>query len=190
MNSYYIHPQAIVETSSIGKDSKIWAFTHILPKAVIGKNVVIADHCFIENDVLIGNSVTIKCGVFLWDGLRIEDDVFLGPGACFTNDKYPRSKNTNYKQEKTVLRKGCTIGANATVIAGMEIGRYALVGAGAVVTKNVPDFALVFGNPAIVHGYVCVCGNKLIFQDSKASCSCGREYVLDGLTVNIVKEKI
>ena len=154
MKKYFIHPKAIVYTKNIGDKTTIWAFTHVLAGAKIGKNVNINDHCFIENDVKIGNNVTIKNGVYLWDGVLIEDDVFIGPNATFTNDKFPRSKNINYKQEKTLLKKGCSIGANATILPGIVVGEKAMVGAGAVVTKDVPDYALVYGNPAKLMGKV------------------------------------
>jgi len=176
MKKYYIHPKAIVETKKIGEGTKIWAFSHILPGASIGENVNIAEHCFIENDVIIGNDVTLKCGVFVWDGVVIEDNVFLGPGATLTNDLYPRSKNVNYVQKKTILKKGCSIGANATVLAGLKIGQYAMIGAGAVVTKDVPDFAIVYGNPANIQGFICVCGRKMNFKKNKYKCFCQREY--------------
>ncbi len=153
MRKYFVHKKALVETKKIGSNSKIWAFVHILPGATIGKNCNICDHCFIENNVKIGNNVTIKNGVYLWDGMNIEDNVFIGPGACFTNDLYPRSKNKNYQQKKTLLKKGCSIGANATILPGITIGQNAMIGAGSVVTKNVPDFALVYGNPARIHVY-------------------------------------
>lgn len=151
---YAVHKNAIVRTKNIGEGTKIWAFCNILKGAVIGKNCNICDGCFVENKVSIGNNVTIKNGVYLWEGIIVEDDVFIGPNATFTNDKFPRSKNTNYKQEKTLLKKGCSIGANATILPGIVIGESAMVGAGAVVTKDVPDFALVYGNPARVMGKV------------------------------------
>jgi acetyltransferase-like isoleucine patch superfamily enzyme len=177
MEKYYIHPKAIVETKKIGEGTKIWAFSHILPGTSIGKSVNIAEHCFVENNVKIGNDVTIKCGVFIWDGIIIEDHVMLGPSATLTNDLYPRSKNVNYKQLNTIFKKGCSIGANATILAGVKIGEYSMVGAGAVVTKDIPDFAIVYGNPASIKDYICVCGNKMIFnKNDKYSCQCGKTY--------------
>lgn len=154
MANYQIHETAIVETSNIGDQTRIWAFVHILPGAVIGKNNNICDFCFIENDVKTGDNVTIKSGVYLWDGVVVEDGVFIGPNAAFTNDKFPRSKNSDYIQERTVLKKNCSIGANATILPGITIGESSMVGAGSVVTKDVPDFALVYGNPARVMGNV------------------------------------
>jgi len=151
---YYQHPQALVETTRIGNDSRIWAFAHILSGAQIGKNCNICDHVFIENDVIVGHRVTIKCGVQLWDGVRIEDDVFIGPNVTFTNDNFPRSKQYPEKYLSTVVRIGASIGANATILAGINIGKKAMVGAGAVVTRDVPPNAIVRGNPARIAGYV------------------------------------
>jgi acetyltransferase-like isoleucine patch superfamily enzyme len=176
MNDFFKHKTALVETKKIGKDSKIWAYTHILDGAAIGLNTNICDFCFVEGGVIIGNDVTIKCGVHIWDGVMIEDNVFIGPSVVFTNDLKPRSKNKNFSLEKTILQKGCSIGANSTLIAGNVVGRYALVGAGSLVTKDVPDFALVYGSPAVVMGYVCTCGNKLSQDKSGYVCSCGRRY--------------
>jgi acetyltransferase-like isoleucine patch superfamily enzyme len=151
---YFKHPQAIVESKRIGPRTRIWAFAHVLPQAVIGADCNICDHVFIENDVRIGDRVTVKCGVQLWDGVQLEDDVFVGPNATFTNDAAPRSKK--YPQEflKTVVRAEASIGANATILPGITIGRNAMVGAGAVVTQNVPPNAIVVGNPAYINGYV------------------------------------
>jgi acetyltransferase-like isoleucine patch superfamily enzyme len=185
MKNIHIHQQAIVETQSIGEGSRIWAFVHILPGAKIGKNANICDHCFIENKVVIGNNVTIKSGVYLWDDITIEDDVMIGPAAVFTNDRYPRSRNKNWVRDKVLLKKGCTIGANATILPKIIIGQYALVGAGAVVTKDVPDFALVYGNPAEIRGYVCVCTKKLIFENNIAKCQCGRKYKMKNEKVSL-----
>lgn len=154
MNECYIHPQAICESTKIGPNTRIWAFTHILPGAVIGRDCNINDGVFIENDVIIGDRVTIKCGVQLWDGLVIEDDVFIGPNATFTNDLFPRSKKYPEKFLKTTIRKGASIGANATILPGLEIGEGSMVGAGSVVTQSVPPYAIVVGNPARIIGYV------------------------------------
>ncbi len=148
-----IHPNAIVESSNIGAGTRIWAFAHILPGAVIGRDANICDHVFIENDVRIGARVTVKCGVQIWDGVRIEDDVFVGPNATFTNDMFPRSKRYPEKFLETWVRRGASIGANATILPGLTIGRNAMVGAGAVVTMDVPPNAIVVGNPARIKGY-------------------------------------
>jgi len=150
---YFKHETALVESRSIGRGTRIWAFTHVLPGAVIGNDCNICDHTFIENDVKVGDRVTIKCGVQLWDGLRIEDDVFIGPNATFTNDPFPRSKRPPTEFARTHIRRGASIGANATVLPGLTIGQNALVGAGAVVTRDVPPLAIVVGNPARIIGY-------------------------------------
>ena len=176
MNRVFIHKKAIVETKKIGQSTRIWAFAHILKGAQIGKNANICDHTFIENEVLIGDNVTIKNGVYLWDGITIEDNVMIGPAAVFTNDLYPRSKNVNYIKKHTLLRKGSSIGANSTILAGITVGKYALVGAGSVVTKDVPDFSIVYGNPAKLKGYVCVCTKKISFKNKSFVCQCGRKY--------------
>ncbi|MBN2157869.1 MAG: WxcM-like domain-containing protein [Spirochaetes bacterium] len=151
---YQAHPQAIIESTVIGKGTRIWAFAHILAGAKIGADCNICDHVFIENDVIIGDRVTIKNGVQLWDGVRIEDDVFIGPNASFTNDHFPRSKHYTGNLLTTVVKQGASIGANATVLPGLIIGKNAMVGAGSVVTRNVPQNAIVVGNPANITGYV------------------------------------
>lgn len=172
----YIHPSSVVDTIKIGNDSKIWAFVHILKDVKIGKNVNICDHCFIENGVSIGDDVTIKCGVWLWNGVLVGNNVFIGPNVTFTNDLYPRSKNINYINKKTILHDGCSIGANSTILAGVKIGKNAMVGAGSVVTKNVGDYELVYGNPAIYKGYVCKCGEKIDFVNEESKCKCGLSF--------------
>lgn len=151
--NYYKHPNAIVESANISNGTRIWAFAHVLPGAVIGEDCNICDHTFIENDVNIGNRVTIKCGVQIWDGVTLEDDVFIGPNATFTNDPYPRSKQYPERFSRTLVRRGASIGANATVLPGITIGINAMIGAGAVVMMDVPPNAIVFGNPARIEGY-------------------------------------
>lgn len=148
------HPTALVESSQIGEGTRVWAYTHILPGAQIGRDCNICDHTFIENDVILGDRVTIKCGVQLWDGLRVEDDVFIGPNATFTNDPFPRSAQHLAKYPRTVIRRGASIGANATLAPGIVIGEMAMVGAGAVVTHNAPPHSKLAGNPARIIGYV------------------------------------
>lgn len=150
----FIHPQAICESTSIGNGTRVWAFAHVLPRAVIGADCNVCDQVFIENDVVIGDRVTIKSGVQLWDGLRIADDVFIGPNATFSNDKYPRSKQYQAKVEQTHIERGASIGAGAVILPGLRVGSKAMVGAGAVVTHNVPARAIVSGNPARIVGYV------------------------------------
>lgn len=155
-NSFHVHPSSFVATKKIGKKTYIWAFCNILEKAQIGENCNINDHVFIENDVIVGNNVTIKCGVQLWDGIRLEDYVFVGPNVTFSNDPFPRSKQYPKEFLKTLVKKGASIGANATILPGLTIGSNSMVGAGAVVTKDVPTNAIVVGNPARIVGYVNV----------------------------------
>jgi len=158
-----IHPSAFVSTELIGEGTRIWAFVNILEGAVIGTHCNICDHCFIESGVVIGNNVTVKSGIFLWNGITIEDDVFLGPNVVFTNDIKPRSKK--YKSPVTTLiSKGASLGANSTILAGVYIGRYAMTGIGSVITRNVPDYALFYGNPAKHKGWVDENGEKLMKQ--------------------------
>ncbi|EAA7246070.1 N-acetyltransferase [Salmonella enterica subsp. salamae] len=144
----FIHKLSDVHSSKIGKNTRIWQYTVIMQGAIIGEDCNICAHTLIENDVLIGNRVTIKSGVYIWDGITIEDDVFIGPCVTFTNDKLPRSKKYPEKFSLTVIKKGASIGANATILPGIIIGEGAMVGAGSVVTKNVPAHATVIGNPA------------------------------------------
>lgn len=151
----FVHANALIEPgATIGPNTRVWAFAHILSGAVIGADCNICDHVFVENQVRIGDRVTIKCGVQLWDGVTLEDDVFVGPNATFTNDPFPRSKHFLDAYPQTVVRRGASIGANATILPGLTIGRDAMVGAGAVVTRNVPDRAIVAGVPARIVGYV------------------------------------
>lgn len=154
MTPYFKHPMAIVETDRIGRGSRIWAFAHVLPGAAIGEDCNICDHVFIENQVVVGDRVTIKCGVQLWDGVTLEDDVFVGPNVTFTNDPFPRSKRHPSQYAQTRVCQGASIGANATLLPGVTIGPKAMIGAGAVVTRDVPAFAIVVGNPATIRGYV------------------------------------
>src|SRR5690242_16838666 len=151
---FFVHPQALCESTAIGPNSRVWAFAHVLPGARIGADCNICDHVFIENDVVIGDRVTVKSGVQLWDGLRVGDDVFIGPNATFSNDKFPRSKQYQRELLQTQIGRGASIGGGATILPGIRIGARAMVGAGAVVTQDVPARAIVFGNPARIVGYV------------------------------------
>ena len=150
---YFVHDQGICESKTVGEGTRIWAFAHVLPGAVIGRDCNICDHVFIENDVIVGDGVTVKSGVQLWDGVRLGNGVFVGPNATFTNDKNPRSRRWPDGFPETHVGEGASIGANATILPGITIGRGAMVGAGAVVTKNVPPNAVVYGNPARISGY-------------------------------------
>lgn len=153
---FFAHPQALVESRRIGPRTRIWAFAHVLPGAAIGADCNVCDHVFIENDVFVGDRVTIKSGVQLWDGVTLEDDVFVGPNVTFTNDDFPRSRRRPARFERTVVKAGASIGANATLLPGVTVGRLAMVGAGAVVTYDVPANAIVVGNPAYIRGYAGV----------------------------------
>lgn len=150
----FIHPSADVKAAEIGENTRIWQYAVVLKNAKVGENCNICAHTLIESDVVIGNNVTIKSGVFIWDGTRIENNVFLGPNATLTNDPMPRSKQYPEKFSGITLKTGCSIGANATILPGISIGENAMVGAGAVVTKDVPDNAVVVGNPATIIRYV------------------------------------
>ena len=149
-----IHPAAICESPRVGPGTRVWAFAHVLPGAVIGRDCNICDGVFVEDDVILGDRVTVKCGVQLWDGLRVGDDVFIGPNATFANDPFPRSKQRPETFQRTEICDGASIGANATILPGVVIGRAAMVGAGAVVTRDVPANATVVGNPGRIAGYV------------------------------------
>ena len=146
----FIHPSSDVQSKQIGEGTRVWQYVVILPGAVIGRDGNICSHCFIENQVVVGDRVTVKCGVQLWDGVTLEDDVFVGPNVTFTNDLQPRSRNAAAKLLPTLVKKGASIGANATILPGLTIGEGSMVGAGAVVTKDVPPRTLVVGNPARV----------------------------------------
>ena len=143
-----IHPMSDVQSASIGEGTSIWQFCVILAGAKIGADCNICSHCFIENDVIVGDRVTVKCGVQLWDGIRVEDNVFIGPNVTFTNDLHPRSKQYPDAFPQTIIRKGASIGANATILPGIEIGEGSMIGAGAVVTQSVAAGRTVVGNPA------------------------------------------
>jgi UDP-2-acetamido-3-amino-2,3-dideoxy-glucuronate N-acetyltransferase len=170
----FIHPNALCATDQIGPGTRIWAFAHVLAGARIGSDCNICDGVFIENDVIVQDRVTVKCGVQLWDGITLEDDVFVGPNATFTNDRFPRSKIFPERFVRTIVRRGASIGANATILPGFEIGASAMVGAGAVVTSAVPANAIVVGNPAQIVGYVptgetSVTGEALLLETSAES---------------------
>jgi UDP-2-acetamido-3-amino-2,3-dideoxy-glucuronate N-acetyltransferase len=150
---YFVHEQGICETTAVGTGTRVWAFSHVLPGARLGAEVNVNDHVFIENDVVVGDRVTIKCGVQLWDGVRLGDDVFVGPNVTFTNDRFPRSKAYPETFAQTVVQSGASLGANSTILPGVTIGRNAMIGAGAVVTKDVPPNAIVVGNPGRIVGY-------------------------------------
>lgn len=176
---FFVHESSYIdEPCKIGAGTKIWHFSHIMQNCTIGKGCNIGQNVVISPDVLIGNNVKIQNNVSVYTGVICEDDVFLGPSMVFTNVINPRS-HVNRKNEyrQTLVKKGASIGANATIVCGHTIGRYAFVGAGSVVTKDIPDFALVVGNPARIIGWVCKCGEKLKFENGRAECSvCKNKY--------------
>jgi len=190
---FFVHPTSLVDKPlSIGEGTKIWHFTHIMPHVTIGKNCTIGQNVFIGENVNIGNNVKIQNNVSVYDGVTLEDDVFCGPSCVFTNVKGPRSHiSQRGKYVSTLVKKGATIGANATIICGNTIGRYAFIGAGSAVTKDIPNYALAYGNPARIEGWVCECGAKLdLGRKSEAKCSqCGKEYIRQGDRENLKVER-
>jgi UDP-2-acetamido-3-amino-2,3-dideoxy-glucuronate N-acetyltransferase len=185
-----IHPTAIVEGTRIGPGTRIWAFTHVLAGASIGAACNIGGHCYVEDGAVIGDAVTVKNGTSVWAGVTLEDGVFVGPAVIFTNDRRPRSPRLGvtgdrYESESnwlttTRVRRGATLGAGAVLVAGVTVGEFAMVGAGAVVTADVAPHALVVGNPARPAGWVCRCGRRLEPRDGRAACpGCGGRYELD-----------
>ncbi len=195
MDGIYIHPTAIVETQQIGQGTRIWAFTHVMHGVSIGSNCNIGEHSFIESGAVIGDNVTIKNGNMIWEGITLQDGVFVGPNVFFTNDLYPRSPRLSQAKRRyqsrewlltTLVEQGASLGAGAVILAGVTIGEFALVGAGAVVTKSVPPYALVVGNPAHVRGWICQCGQPLKFQEKSASCEdCGLDFIKNGELVRL-----
>jgi UDP-2-acetamido-3-amino-2,3-dideoxy-glucuronate N-acetyltransferase len=190
-NNVYIHPTAVVDDGAqIGEGTKIWHFCHIMSNAQIGKNCSFGQNVFVASDVILGNNVKVQNNVSLYTGVICEDDVFLGPSIVLTNVVNPRSavnRKNEYKQ--TLLKQGVTVGANATIVCGHTIGKYAFIGAGAVITKDVPDFALMVGNPAKQIGWISKFGQKLIFDDNKiAICSeSGDKYSLFNGKVSLIE---
>jgi acetyltransferase-like isoleucine patch superfamily enzyme len=175
-----IHPLADVQCSNIGEGTQVWQFAIILAGARIGRNCNINCHTFIENDVVIGDFVTVKSGVYIWDGIQIEDHVFLGPNVTFTNDHFPRSRQRPDKFRGAFVKRNASVGANATILGSVTIGSYALIGAGSVVTRDVPDHALVYGNPARQHGWVDENGTPLKKgENNKWHAESGAEYNID-----------
>lgn len=172
---YFVHPQALVETQQIGDGTRIWAFAHVMKDAIIGQHCNICDHAFVESNVVIGDGVTIKNGVSVWDGVTLGNHVFVGPNAVFTNDMNPRAsvKKTREQFLPTHVHEGASIGANATIVCGVTIGRYAFIGAGTVVIRDVPAYALMVGNPARMIGYMCECGETL---SESLTCTCGKRF--------------
>lgn len=180
---YFAHETSVIdEGAEVGSGTKIWHFSHVMQGAVIGRNCNIGQNVVVSPGVKLGNGIKIQNNVSIYTGVICEDDVFLGPSMVFTNVINPRAFiERKHEYRPTIIRKGASIGANATIICGYTIGSYAMVGAGSVVSKNIPDYALAFGNPAKVMGWVCKCGNRLDFQSKKALCKkCGLNYELTG----------
>jgi UDP-2-acetamido-3-amino-2,3-dideoxy-glucuronate N-acetyltransferase len=178
---FFIHPQALVDSGAqVGHSTRIWAFAHVLKGAVIGEGCNICDYVFVETGAKLGNRVTVKNGVQIYEGVEVEDDCFLGPNCVFTNDMFPRSGIQRPKEawfQRTLLKRGCTLGANCTIVPGLVIGEYAMIAAGSVVTRDVPPYALVVGSPARFHAWVCKCGTKLASQAGRWACfKCNLSY--------------
>jgi UDP-2-acetamido-3-amino-2,3-dideoxy-glucuronate N-acetyltransferase len=172
----FCHPLALCESNDVGESTRIWAFAHVMPTAVIGSHCNICDHVFVESGVVIGDGVTVKNNSLLFDGVTIEDNVFVGPNTVFTNDRRPRAprvRENEWTLERTRVCRGASIGANAVIICGVTIGAYAMIGAGSVVVSDVPEHSLMIGNPAAPAGWVCSCGARL---SEALRCSCGRVY--------------
>lgn len=188
---YFVHESSYIEKNcTIGEGTKVWHFCHIMENSVIGKHCNLGQNVVISPGCIIGNNVKIQNNVSVYTGVILEDDVFCGPSAVFTNVVNPRSHVSRKDEyQRTLVKRGASIGANGTVVCGATLGRYCFVGAGAVVTRDVPDYAMVYGNPARLHGWVCYCGIKLDFDISKnstatAECqSCGRVYFKEGFSV-------
>jgi UDP-2-acetamido-3-amino-2,3-dideoxy-glucuronate N-acetyltransferase len=183
---YFVHPTAVVDDpAEIGEGTKVWHFTHIMSGARIGKNCIIGQNVFIGSGAILGSNIKIQNNVSIYEGVILEDDVFCGPSMVFTNVFNPRSFISRKKEfRKTLVKRGATIGASTTIICGYTIGRYAFIGAGSVITKDVPDYALVYGNPGRVRGWICECAEEIYFRSGKAKCNtCGKRYKKDRLGV-------
>lgn len=186
LQDVFIHPHALVETDKIGAGTRVWAFAHVMKGARVGERCNICDHAFVESGAIVGNGVTIKNGVAIWDCVTIEDDVFLGPNCVLTNDFNPRAhvRKSHAELALTRIGTGATIGANATIVCGVTVGRNAFIGAGTVVIRNIPDYALVVGNPSRQTGWMCTCATRLRLpvdaaKGTAATCSsCGRHFTV------------
>ena len=168
MNKAYVHPTAVVEkTAKIGEGTKVWHFVHVRENAQIGKECVLGHSVYIGKEVKIGNHVKLENRATVYQGVKIEDNVFVGPHVTFTNDPYPRSLSTNWKIMPTFVKKGASIGAGAVIMCGVTIGEHAMIGVGSIVTKDIPPHAMAYGNPARIKGFVCKCGRRLIKEEER-----------------------
>lgn len=175
-SAFYCHPLGLCESKQVGEGTRIWAWAHVMERARLGRDCNVGEHCFVENGASAGDRCVIKNGVAVWEGVTLESDVFVGPYAVFTNDLWPRAKKPA-PAVPTLVRTGATIGANATIVCGVTIGRHAFIAAGALVTSDVPEYSLVMGAPARVRGHVCKCGLKLHFSRTGSTrCGCGLVY--------------
>jgi acetyltransferase-like isoleucine patch superfamily enzyme len=196
MEDIFVHPTAIVETSEVGDGTRVWAYTHVMNGAIIGANCNIGEHCFIESGATVGNQVTVKNGNMIWEGVHLEDGVFLGPRVAFTNDLYPRSPRLPQARKRyadrgwlkpTFIGQGASVGAGAVIIAGITIGEFSMVGAGATVTRSLPPYGLAIGSPARLRGWVCQCGLPLTFAKDIATCvECDLAFVNTGESVELL----
>ncbi len=190
-NRFFVHPTAVVEDpTEIGPETQIWHFSHVMPGVKIGRHCSLGQNVFIGAGAVLGNNIKVQNNVSVYDGVILEDEVFCGPSMVFTNVINPRSFISRKKEfRKTLVKRGATIGANATVVCGVTIGQYAFIGAGSVVTRDVPDYALVYGNPGRVRGWVCQCAEQLLFRTGKAGCqACGRRYKKDRTGVRLAEK--
>jgi acetyltransferase-like isoleucine patch superfamily enzyme len=193
----FIHPTAIVESRQIGEGTRIWAYTHVMRDVSVGGDCNIGEHCFVESGATIGSQVTIKNGNMIWEGVHLADGVFVGPQVVFTNDLYPRSPRLPQVERRyanrswlkpTVVKAGASLGAGAVILAGVTIGEFCLVGAGSLVTKNLPSHALAVGRPARVRGWVCQCGQPLVFVNGAAACDeCDLQFAKAAGVVEVVQ---
>jgi UDP-2-acetamido-3-amino-2,3-dideoxy-glucuronate N-acetyltransferase len=197
MTELFVHPTAIVESTQIGEGTRIWAYTHVMHGASVGAHCNIGEHCFIESGATIGDEVTIKNGNMIWEGVRLADGVFVGPQVVFTNDLYPRSPRLSQAHKRytnrqwlktTVVRQGASLGAGAVILAGITVGEFCMVGAGALVTRSVPPHALAVGSPARVRGWICQCGQPLLFSNGAATCvECHITFTQSGDVVTVAE---
>jgi UDP-2-acetamido-3-amino-2,3-dideoxy-glucuronate N-acetyltransferase len=187
---YFVHPTAVIdEPAEIGEGTQVWHFCHIMSGTKIGDHCILGQNVFVASGAVLGNRIKVQNNVSIFAGVTLEDDVFCGPCMVFTNVFNPRSFISRRKEfRKTLVKRGATLGANATVVCGLTIGQFAFVGAGSVVTSDVPDYVLTYGNPAKAHGWVCQCADPLTFRSGRSLCkACGKRYRKDRLGVRLVE---